>query len=207
MQKIIMKLKEVIEVLKRIFQQPKYLAYAILIAFFFYIINGLIANINNISSAFKLFSFFGAIKFLFYLSLVFINSTTLFTAIGIILLSFLIGILIIVLIYRIKIINPSLSGNLFAGIGIFLGVLAPGCAACGIGLVAILGLSSALLVLPFEGKEVISLAVILVIFSIINIAGKLYNPVCEIGIKKDERRENGRGKKGYKKRYDNHKKR
>lgn len=201
------KIKESFIVLKRVFQQPKYFVYAIFIAFIFYIINGLIANINNIGSAFSLFNFIGAIKFLFYISLVFINITTLFTAAGIILLSLLIGILITLLIYRIKIVSADLKGNIFAVIGIFLGILAPGCAACGIGLIAALGLSSALLALPFQGKEIISIAIILVIFSIIKVTGKLYNPVCEIEIKKDERREDGRRKKRYKKRYNNDKKR
>jgi len=201
-----MKIKEPFIVLKRVFQQPKYLGYAVILGFLFYIINGLIANIKNFPVAFKLFNFADAIKFLFYLSLVFINGTELFTAIGIIFLSILIGALISLLIYRVKTFN-SAQGSFFGFMGIFLGILAPGCATCGIGAVAILGLSSALLVLPFKGKEVILLALVFVIFSIIKVAGKLYNPVCEIEIKKDERRENDRREKKYKKRYDNNKKR
>ncbi|MBI5804162.1 hypothetical protein HY450_02870 [Candidatus Pacearchaeota archaeon] len=180
------KLREVAVVLKNIFSKPYYIFTALIISFFFYLLNGFITNIPNLNSAYTLFGAVGGTRFIFSLALNFLSSLSSYSAVFVIILSFLIGILISILIYRYKTFRTleNKKLGLFGSVGIFLGIVAPGCAACGVGLVSLLGLSSALVILPFKGSEVVTLATILIILSIINLSGKLYKPQCRLDLMK-----------------------
>src|SRR3989344_4798458 len=154
------KIKEAAEVWRKIFRNWRYVFLVFLVAFIFYLLNGLILNIKNIGSSYQIFDLIEGTFFLFKLSVGFLESAETFNAVGIIVLSFLIGALVSILTYRFRTARSARPGKygLIGGIGLFLGTAAPGCAACGLGLVSILGLSSAFAVLPFKGKEIIVLA-------------------------------------------------
>ncbi|MEK6926237.1 MAG: hypothetical protein AABW50_03080 [Nanoarchaeota archaeon] len=65
--------------------------------------------------------------------------------------------------------------SIFGGIGVFLGALIPGCAACGIGLVSFLGLGAGFLTfLPYDGLELSILAILILGFSITKITREMY---------------------------------
>ncbi len=180
-------MKEVATVWKRVFKNFRYIALLFVVAFVFYLLNGFIANIPNIKASFELFGFFRGIWFLFFLSLKFFDRLELFALIGNIILSILLGILASLLAYRKSLIkvDRAKKTSLLSGIGILLGVAAPGCAVCGVGLFSLLGLSSALVVLPFNGREVVFIAIAVVTFSIFRISRKLYNPSCELNLEKN----------------------
>ena len=74
----------------------------------------------------------------------------------------------------------------FGTTGIFLGILAPGCIACGVGLLSVFGISAAVLSsLPFEGLELSLLAIGILSFSTYKITGDINKGiVCEIPSKK-----------------------
>lgn len=174
--------KEIALVWKRVFKNWKYFVLLLISGFIFYMLNGFVLNITNLSPVYRLLGFFGMLQFLFVSSLNFTSRLTLIGTFGITTLSLLVGILVSLLFYRfytIDKINRKKSG-FFGGLGILVGIAAPGCVACGVGLLSLLGLTSALAALPFQGHEVIVIAVILVGFSVVNISRKLYNPLCEL---------------------------
>ena len=175
-------LGKVIEVWGRVFRKWEYLGILLISGFIFYLLNGFILNIPNVATAYELFGALGGTIFLFKLSLFFWGSVTFFSAVGTLILSLLIGLLISLLVYRFNVVRSvSLGGGGFlGGVGLFLGAAAPGCAACGVGLVSLLGLGSALYALPFKGNEVVVIAILIVSFSAIHISRKLYKPTCKV---------------------------
>ena len=73
--------------------------------------------------------------------------------------------------------------SLFGSIGLFFGFLAPGCAACGIGLASILGIGGAIVSLPFGGKEISFVAFILLGYANLRVARKINKNTCSISFK------------------------
>lgn len=179
---------QILAVWKRVFTKPKYLLIGILAGFLFYLINGLIVARPNFQQFFNAFGIIAIWKIL-QLSLNFSYMILPFTFVGIVLLSILIGVLISLLFYRFDNFASVKGGSTLAAIGIFLGMAAPGCAACGVGLISLIGLGSAIAVLPFQGKEILIFSILITLFSLSVISKKLYNPVCNIPMKggKNER--------------------
>ncbi|MEX0920108.1 MAG: hypothetical protein WDZ69_00825 [Candidatus Pacearchaeota archaeon] len=179
--------KEFFSTLKDVFSKPKYIAITILVAFVFYSINVLILNFENFASFYNLLGFWGLVKslptFFFGLKNLVLRSSFVF----VIALSFLIGILFSLIHYRTKMIK-NYAGNkgFLASSGIFLGVLAPGCAACGLGLLPLLGISATVLTtLPYDGLELSILGVGILSFSIFKLTKDINKGIsCEIPIKK-----------------------
>jgi hypothetical protein len=186
---------EVLTVWKKVFREKKYIFLVLVFGFVFYLLNGFILNISNIKTFYLLFGFFGSMKHFFLLSFNFASLITTLSMIGIIFLSLLVGMMLSILVYRFKLMQKGEVGKvgLFGSIGLFLGVAAPGCAACGVGLVSLLGLTSALLVLPYDGQEIIFLAVGIVAYSLLSLSRKLYNPVCELKSMKNSKIKNKMG--------------
>lgn len=185
-------LNEVLKVWKNVFANFRYLILALFTAFLFYLLNGLFLNIKNFFTTFELLGELGALKLVLISSFYFVNEINLANAIGIIFLSLFFGVFISLLVYRFRRIDKKDREKIgfLGGIGIFLGLAAPSCVACGIGLLSLLGFSSFLAVLPFGGKEVVFGSLILVAISIFTISRKLYNPVCNINsMEKAERRQ------------------
>jgi hypothetical protein len=181
-------LKESVRVWGRIFKRPNYILLTFIVAFIFYLLNGLIINIPNIKISYQVFGLVGGSSFLFKLSLRIFDNVTIFNTVGVIILSFLVGFLVSILVYRFKVATKSQSkkAGFLGGVGVFLGAAAPGCAACGVGIISLIGLSSALAILPFNGKEVIVVAIVAVAFSVISISKKLYAPTCAIKLPKEK---------------------
>ncbi|MBI1970963.1 hypothetical protein HYS47_04400 [Candidatus Woesearchaeota archaeon] len=73
------------------------------------------------------------------------------------------------------------GGSISAGsLGALLGIAAPACPACGIGLFSLLGYSGLLAVLPFRGKELGVIGIILLLFSIVSISNKINGRTCQV---------------------------
>lgn len=172
---------KVLSVWKQVFSQKKYVFLMLIIAVVFYLVNGLIYNIGNIVPLFSS-NFSLAVNFLLVSSFEYIYLIVPFTAVAIIILSLQMGMLISLLTFRFKRARDSTLGKtgVVSGIGVFLGAAAPGCAACGVGLLSFLGLSSIIVTLPFKGQEIVVLAILLMSFSIYTISGKIYNTTCQV---------------------------
>lgn len=178
-----MKPKEFFSTLKEVFRKPKYLALAVVIAFLFYLLNVIITNYQNLGAIYSLNGFKGVVSLMpaFFFGLN--NLLTTGSFVTLILISLIIGIFFSLIVYRIKGIKElSGKGGFITSSGIFLGVLAPGCAACSLGFLPLLGISStAITFLPFQGLEISILAIGILSFSTFKITKEINKGIlCEI---------------------------
>jgi hypothetical protein len=164
---------------KTVFGNWNYSLLALVIAGFFYIFNALLNNITNIWDFVKTL---GVKQTLIYVGNLIIGfKATLLdhSFYNVIALSLLTGILISLMAYKYKMTSMPIKkkDGVFGGFVAFLAFIVPGCASCGIGLLALLGLGSALASLPFGGQEVTILATVLMIFVIFKFSKDIF--VCK----------------------------
>ena len=176
-----MGLKPILITLTKVFSNFRYFLLAIGIASGFYLFNVIILNFKNFTSVYPVFGLFGTLKF-FFISAMGLKSVIKFHSyVSLIIISFLIGFLFSLLVYKTSLGNSGSDKKtgLFGGIGIFLAALAPGCAACGIGLASVLGISAGVLsFLPYEGLELSIVSIIILGLTIIFVTKKMY--ICNI---------------------------
>lgn len=177
-----MELNRVFRHWKRVLGNWKYGLAALIVAFLFYALNVLLAQWKSLISFYSLFGFFGTIVFFFRLIVGFGNTILLHSYISLIVISLMIGMLFSLIFYKVFIIKVrSEGGGLIASIGVFIGALIPGCAACSLGLASILGIGGALIAfLPFDGLELSVLAVVILGIAIF----KTSNDSCKIMLNK-----------------------
>lgn len=99
------------------------------------------------------------------------------------LLSLLSGVLIVMLIYGYRknmAMSAGKKGAAGASGSILVGLLAPACPSCGIGVLSALGLGGLGAVLPFGGQEIGVFGVIILIASIVYASKQIVAPVCKI---------------------------
>ena len=182
-----MKTKGFFSVWKKVFSNWKYITLTISVALIFYSLNIFISDYKSIISFYSKVGFFASIKLFFAFFVGFRSTTFLSVFITLIILSILLGILFSLITYKTKMIK-SMSGKtrVFTTAGIFLGIVAPGCAACGVGLLSIFGIGAATLVfLPFDGLELSALASVILLVLVFKITKDINKEIiCKI----DERR-------------------
>ena len=176
------KVKQTFRTWKQIFSNWKYLALTFFIAIFFYSLNVLISNWKSLIGFYPNFGFFGTLKFFFTLALGFKNIIKFHSFISLIVISILFGMLLSLMIYKSKLgIKPDKKVGIFGSIGIFLGALIPGCTACGVGLVSVLGLGAGFLAFfPYDGLELSILAILILGFSVTKITREMHT--CKTNI-------------------------
>ena len=76
--------------------------------------------------------------------------------------------------------NQKLSGGASGSGGLILGILAPACPSCGIGIISLIGFGSLGAILPFGGQEIGILALIVLIGSIAHISKQIIAPSCRV---------------------------
>ncbi len=181
-----MNIQQISNTWKNVFGNWKYLILTAIVAILFYSINAIIGNWKSLSLFYGSLGFFGSIKFFFILFWNFGQTIKFSSFISLIFISILFGMLFSLLIYKTKMVKTTIGKtSIFASIGIFIGVLAPGCAACGVGLLSLFGLSAAFLsFLPFGGLEISILSIGLILFSIVKISNNMYT--CNIPIRKND---------------------
>ena len=181
--------KEFFSVWKKVFSNWKYITLTIIIALVFYSLNVFIKSYDSLSSLYSQIGLLGSIKLFFTFFIGFRSTTFLSVFISIILISVLLGILFGLIAYKTKMIK-SISGKtgFFATTGIFLGVLAPGCAACGIGLLSLFGISAATLTfLPYNGLELSALSSTILLVLVFKITKDIKKGiVCKIDERKSK---------------------
>jgi len=177
--------KDILRVWIQIFGNWKYLILMILtivIAVLFYSLNVLIPNYETLLSFYSILGFFGTLELFFTFMRGFRDTIQLHSYISLITISILFGMLISLVGFKFVAAKDEASSKkagLFGGFGLFLGALAPGCAACGVGLLSLLGLSTAFITfLPLDGLEFSILAIGLLGFSIFKISKDL--TVCKV---------------------------
>ncbi len=173
-------MKQILSVWKTVFKNWRYSFLVVIIALTFYILNVAIVNVENLISFYNSLGFIAMMNFLLIASLGFGSLVTKFSLYTIFAISIMTGMLISLILYKFKFVKSldSKKAGFFSGVGLFLGVLVPGCATCGIGLAAVLGLGASLAVLPFDGAEISLLALGVIGFSIFKVSKDFYK--CKI---------------------------
>lgn len=171
--------KNRIDVIKSIFARPVYLFIALGTAFFFFLLNAFIIQHRVLFSRPE-----DALQILF---MEFYYRMTSLSFYSLLVIALLTGIVVSMLFYKVH----SASAQKAAGagfistLGVLLGILVPGCASCGIGLLAFLGLGASVASLPFQGVEISVAAIALLGVSIFSISsGILKCTSCRIPLRK-----------------------
>ena len=182
--------KEIFNAWKVVFGNARYIFLTIIVALGFYFFNVLISNASLLIYVFNSSGAGKMIELLGSLIAGFGRTILLSSFISLIIISLLFGVLASLFVFKIKAREKNTKLGVIGGLGVLLGVIAPGCAACGIGLLSVLGLGSAFLTfLPFEGLELSILAILLLNLTILKASKDLTTcKVCQIHMKKTERR-------------------
>lgn len=169
-------MKNVRNSLKEVFSNWKYTLLAFIVGFGFVSFNALIINYKILFSSFSFKLLYG----LFIGGLISMNP---YSRVGLIIISFLTGILVAMIVYKLRLVSSvkthSKRTGIFGGIAVFLGAVVPACGACGIGLLALLGYGSLLTFLPFAGLELAWLSVIFLAIAIYYISKQIQQKTCE----------------------------
>lgn len=160
---------------KKILSSPKYLSIILISTIIFYLLNVIILQWSNLR-------FISITYILLLIGPGFYENVTLITFYSTIILGILTGFLISLLHYRYLAAKQQVTKlNFLASAGLFLGILAPGCASCGIGLIAVFGLSSTFISLPFQGAEISLISIIILGFTTYYVSNSLIKAeVCKI---------------------------
>jgi hypothetical protein len=181
--RLMVEIREVLRYWGRVFGNWKYTFGAVIVAVLFYVLNVLIAQYSALINFYSSFGILGTGKFFLTLIWGFGNTIYLHSYVSLIVISILFGILASLLFYKTQVVKGTGNKKIgfFASAGIFFGVLAPGCAACGLGLASILGLGAGFLsFLPYDGLELSLLSVVILLF----VTFKISNDSCKIMFKK-----------------------
>jgi hypothetical protein len=166
--------EKITDIWKKIFSRWEYSLEAITIAITFYTLNAIIPNWDALRSIYETTTITKAIIYLVTLSIHFGETIAFHSYVSLIIISILLGILFTLITFKVK--NHERGENAKAGvigsvggtIGVTLATLAPGCAACGVGLISALGIGAgAIQIFPYDGLELSVLAIIILGVTII----------------------------------------
>jgi len=184
-----MEWKNIFVTWKKVFTNWRYLIITLIIALAFYSVNVLISSWSSLTGFYSTLGFFQTIKFFFILFFGFKETIMFHSFVNLIVISILFGLLFSLVGYKVSIGlgNDRKKIGLFGGIGLFLAAFAPGCAACGVGLASVLGISSgALSFLPYGGFELSIASIGILGFTIVIVTKNMY--VCKLKNLNIERR-------------------
>jgi hypothetical protein len=166
---------------RKVFSDWRYLLLAILISLIFYSLNILIFSWETLFDFYQVGGLYGVLKLFFVLFLEFNNTIKPSGFFSFIFISLLVGILFSMILWKTLFLKKKERIGFLSSVGIFLGVLAPGCAACGIGVLSLLGISGAVLrFLPFEGLEISIISILILGFAIWQMGKKIEVNSCGI---------------------------
>lgn len=166
----------VISAWKEVFSRRKYWMVLAGAALLFYILNALITSWRTIVSVISELGISTGSIVVFNILAGFWKVMPVSSAVTLILISILTGMLIALMLYKFEFTREtSARAGVFSSIALFLGFLVPGCASCGIGLAALLGLSASFATLPFKGLELSVLALGILGLSIFRVSNTLFS--------------------------------
>ncbi|MEK6915446.1 MAG: hypothetical protein AABW89_02810 [Nanoarchaeota archaeon] len=163
-----------------VFSKPFYWFLTFFGAFIFYLLNVVISDFSNLRNLFGEYGFLFSIRLAFNYFIGFSSTMTPLSYYTIIVLALLFGTYIALAIYKTGQIKKFEKFSFFGVLGVFAGILAPGCAACGLGLASLFGLGGFLIALPFEGIEISVISFLLLAYANWSIARKINSNLCNI---------------------------
>jgi len=154
------------EAFQKVFEKPFYLILSLIFSVCILLINLLIINYNTVKS-------FPGLKIIISVLIGAFSFLPLHSVILLFLISILSGIFLSMLFYHINNLRKAKASYATGIGGMFLGILAPSCPACGLGLASLLGLGGMISSLPLGGIEVNLVGAILMIFAVLSISKKI----------------------------------
>lgn len=134
--------------------------------------------VTNYRILFANFSF----EFFFSFILGSLRIMELFSLILLVMISLLAGIVVTMMFFLLL---RQVRGAVGAGLGgFFLSVAAPSCPSCAMGLLSVLGFGGFLALLPFKGRELGVLALLLLGFSLVHLSRKVTAATCPVPVQK-----------------------
>ncbi|MDP1694422.1 MAG: hypothetical protein Q8L34_02675 [Candidatus Woesearchaeota archaeon] len=175
--------------LKEAFNKPQYMFLSLSIAVLFFAINIVLPNSKTLLEIFATQGIGAGWRFLLVLLEGSFGSMTVTSSILLITIAVLLGIVVSLIVYKVKTIKgSSMQNGKITTVGAILGIAAPGCASCGIGVLSIFGLTSSLAVLPFKGAEIGFISVALLATSTASLATRITEgESCKIEFKKKKK--------------------
>jgi hypothetical protein len=192
-----MDFKNIFKVWGKVFKNWRYIILTFFVAFSFYSLNAIIGNWKVLISTYPSLGFLGVAKLFFIFLIGFGKTVKLHSYISLIIISVFFGLLFSLVTYKtVKIRTTTGKVGLLTSIGIFIGILAPGCAACGVGLLSVFGISAAFLTfLPYEGLELSILSIGILSFSVFKISESIgKGESCKVNVKTIDHFDNNVGR-------------
>ncbi len=159
---------------KSVYRRPLYWVISIIVTLFIFSFNLLVINYELVFDFFNPAFIWGLLRGSF-------QNMVLSGQIVLISMAILAGILVSLLVFKLRAIKETMGGAEQTGVaGIIFGVLVPACSSCGIGLLALLGYGSLLGVLPFHGIELGVIGIALLLAAILYISSQIANTYCRL---------------------------
>ncbi len=156
-----------------VLRQRRYAFIAILIAIAYYAFNVFVTNIKVLGTSLSI-GFGNALQFYIILLGGYWETVPVSSFISTIILGVLVGTLFSLILFKTLALNSIDNMGALGSVGIFFGILAPGCAACGVGVFSLLGISAASLsFLPFGGFELSLAAIVILLYSLFKLSKNL----------------------------------
>ena len=151
--------------MKMVFSKKSYVFLTLLVSVLFYLLQAIIVNFTNIINIVGDYDFATTLNLIFIILTSFWSTIELHSFLTVAIISILTGILVSLLVYRMKYMNVTgKKHGILGSIGVFLGMFVPGCAACGIGLISVIGLGTAVASLPLQGLELSILVIAILVY-------------------------------------------
>ena len=188
-------MRQIFRVWRDVFGRWQYLLLAVVIALVFYSLNVLISSWRSLLGFYATAGFLKTIKLFFTFFLGFKELIITSSFVSLVIISILLGVLFTLLVYKANF-NLSFQNkktNFIGSIGVFLAAFVPGCAACGVGLASLLGISAgALSFLPYKGIELSIIAIIILGITIFKISKNIY--ICKLPVSLNKEMKGGKKK-------------
>jgi hypothetical protein len=167
---IVQKWKDLKQSMLEVYSGNHYFMITFLISVLIYSLNALIHN-------YKLVFKTPSLKLIYLLIIGFPSTTSNSAFLFLIIISVLSGIVISMSIFLLK---RQLSSGYAGTSGVIVGLIAPACPSCALGLFGVIGLGGFLTILPFKGLELGVLGILLLISSMNYLSKKIVTKVCKI---------------------------
>ncbi|MSS74124.1 hypothetical protein EXS72_00585 [Candidatus Pacearchaeota archaeon] len=168
--------KTILTIWKEIFSKPRYLILTIVTALIMYIVTIISSDYLELKIVLKQKS----INLIWNFFIGFPTTIKWYSTIALFLICILFGLFVSLNKYKSRQVTNQ-KGSIIGTIGLFLGMVAPGCVTCGIGLTSVLGIAGILIYLPFKGFEVSILSIVLLIWANLKVSKSLLMPnICSI---------------------------
>ncbi|MEK6903375.1 MAG: hypothetical protein AABW64_01880 [Nanoarchaeota archaeon] len=166
--------------------KKKYLALFFAVTILFFLFNLLMQNLRLLIGGITKYSWN---SYIIIFANVFVGSLAmlpLHSRVLLVMISILVGVVLSLLVFKISVARKqAFIGTKSATLGAIFGLAVPACAACGIGLLSLIGLGSVLWYLPFKGTEVAVISVVFLSFAVYQLNNGLKEcDVCQINLKR-----------------------